>query len=320
MSDPIGHVPVLPDSVLKHLAPSPGEVFVDATAGLGGHAAMVAEAIGPGGTVVLNDLDASNLDRAGERVEAAGSGAVRVVKIRGNFADLPDELESRGLVADMILADLGFASTQVDDPARGLSFRFEGPLDMRLNPDGAVTAAEIVNESDERELADLIYEFGEERESRRIARKIVEARRSGPIQTTSRLAEIVRSAARPRHAGGSRIDPATRTFQALRIAVNDELGSLRRLLNRFASDAVQPEPGCWVRPGSRAVWISFHSLEDRAVKQALADLRARGAADLLTRKPDVAGDDERMRNPRARSAKLRAVRIVKKPPGEMLPL
>ncbi|MFI4897528.1 MAG: 16S rRNA (cytosine(1402)-N(4))-methyltransferase RsmH [Phycisphaerales bacterium JB059] len=311
----LGHIPVLPTETLEALAPAPGQTLIDCTAGLGGHAASVAEILGPAGKVVLNDLDAGNLTRAAERVRATlrpdDPDSAGVLPINGGFTHLPRILADRGLSGDMLLADLGFASTQVDDPARGLSFRQEGPLDMRLDPTSPVTAAELVNTLPERELADLIWRFGEDRNARRIARKVVEARGEGPIETTSRLSEIVRSACPPSRGTPSRIDPATRTFQALRIAVNDEIGSLESRLasgTRAARDVARGEES-WLKPGARIVFISFHSLEDRPVKRAFASLCEQDLAGAITRKPVCASDAERERNPRARSAKLRAVRL-----------
>jgi 16S rRNA (cytosine1402-N4)-methyltransferase len=308
VSDASTHIPVLPAETLGALSPRAGEVYLDCTAGLGGHAAAVAASLGPGGTVVLCDLDAGNLARAESRVRGAFAGTVHA--IHANFADAPDHLARLGLAADMVLADLGFASPQVDDPSRGLSFKRDGPLDMRLNPAAPISAADLIAETPERELADLIFEFGEDRHARRIARAIVEARRHGPITTTARLAEIVRGACPPSRGPG--IDAATRTFQALRIAVNDELGSLERLLRRIASagQELAAGRGGWLAPGARIAVISFHSLEDRPVKRCFADGVARGWAEALVRRAVTAGESETNANPRARSAKLRALRIA----------
>ena len=303
-----GHVPVLLDEVLAALDPRAGETYVDCTAGLGGHAAAVAERVGPGGTVVLNDLDPQNLARAGERVRAAGGPAV--VEVRGNFADLPRAMVERGIRGDMVLADLGFASTQVDDPARGLSFRRDGPLDMRMGPDLPVTAAELVATLPEGELADLIKRFGEERHARAVARKVVAARQESPIETTRQLAEIVRSAIPRARGAGPQIDGATRTFQALRIAVNDELGSLESWLGAVVRAAARPSEDGWLAPGARVAVIAFHSLEDRPVKRAFASLVERGLAGHAMRGVVRAGEGEVGQNPRARSAKLRAVRLA----------
>ncbi|HRJ48923.1 MAG: 16S rRNA (cytosine(1402)-N(4))-methyltransferase RsmH [Phycisphaeraceae bacterium] len=303
------HVPVMISEVLQRLSPSPGEVYVDCTAGLGGHASAVASRLVPGGTVVLNDVDPGNLERASERVRAAAPG-VGVVPMAGNFADVPRKITEQGLRADMVLADLGFASGQVDDASRGLSFSRDGPLDMRLDPTLPVTAAELVATLTERELAEVLRTYGEEREAGRIARKLVREREVSPITTTGRLAGIVRSVSSSR-SGSSGIDPATRTFQALRIAVNDEIGSLEALLAGILRGArsAESEGGSWLRPGARVVVISFHSLEDRPVKRRTAELVASGYAESLTRGPMVASEHEVSENPRSRSARLRGIRV-----------
>jgi 16S rRNA (cytosine1402-N4)-methyltransferase len=308
MAEPV-HVPVLVEEVIGFLAPRRGEVYLDCTAGLGGHASELACRIGATGTLVLNDADASNLAEAERRVrERCGSETPRIVALQGNFADAPRRLEQVGLRADMVLADLGFSSNQVEAAERGFSFSREGPLDMRLDRSGPVTAKDLVATLPEQELARIIRDFGEDFSARRIARKLVEARREGPISTTGQLADIVRSAS-GRRTGG--IDAATRTFQALRIAVNDELGSLTSLLESIRRGAERAGRGeGWLKPGARIAIISFHSLEDRPVKHSLAALERDGLAERLTRKPVVAQESELARNVRARSAKLRAVRLA----------
>lgn len=305
---PAGHIPVLPAETLDALAPAPGEVYADATAGLGGHAAAVAAVLGDAGTVVLNDLDDGNLAHATGVVRAAGVG--RVEPVRGNFADLPARLAELDLPADLFLADLGFASPQVDDASRGLSFRRDGPLDMRLDPDGPITAADLIRDMDGDELARILREYAEERHARRIAAKIAASRAETPITTTGELARVVRDAVPPAR-GPKRIDPATRTFQALRIAVNDELGSLEALLRRIeqAGEDLAAGVPTWLRPGARVAVITFHSLEDRPVKQVFKRIVERGLGEAISRKPIMAGDEEIGLNPRARSAKLRAVRL-----------
>src|SRR5262245_20596677 len=286
---PPRHVSVLPVEVLGALQPQPGEVFVDATVGAGGHARLLAERLGPGGRLIGLDQDAAMLDQARPRLEG-----LPVTLVHANFDRLRDVLDELGVAAaDGVLADLGVCSDQLDDPARGLTFQQEGPLDMRLDPSQGEPAGALLKRLNERDLADLIYQLGEERFSRRIARRIVEERRRAPLETTAQLAELVRRCV-PRMKGRPGIDPATRTFQALRIAVNDELGALDRLLAAL--------PGC-VKPGGRAAVISFHSLEDRRVKQAFRD---RQHWQVLTPKPVQTGDAEVAQNPRARSAKLRA--------------
>jgi len=316
-ADP-GHVPVLPAETLELLAPRAGEVVVDATLGRGGHAAQILPMIAPGGTLVATDLDRGNLDFAAARLEAVARGleGVRVIPVHASFVELPRILAERELAADALVADLGFASTQVDDPGRGLSFGADGPLDMRLDRDrrGAPTAADVVNRSSEIELARVLAEYGEEPPpiARRIAAKIVEARAGAPIHTTAELTRLVLDAYGPR-ARSSRMHPATKTFMALRIAVNDELAALASLLAALgraaeaAASGASPSAGAWLRPGARLAVISFHSLEDRQVKQAFASLVDRGLAHRLTRKPVTASDDEVRVNPRSRSARLRAV-------------
>lgn len=311
----VRHTPVLLDEVISLLSPRPGEVYIDCTAGQGGHARAVAERLGPEGLVVLNDADPGNLrEAAGALHRDLATRCPQVIVIHGNFAGLPARLarQSSGRPADMLLADLGFASSQMDDAARGLSFAREGPLDMRFDPFSPVTAAELVNGLEETELARILHEFGEERHARRIARKIVEARGARPISTTGDLARIVRSACGVGRRKPGTIDAATRTFQALRIAVNDELGSLQTLLDAVGAAARQrPVFGsAWLGHGARVAVISFHSLEDRPVKQAFAQLASEGRAERLTRKPVQAGDAELAANPRSRSAKLRAVRLL----------
>ena len=291
------HVSVLPDEVLAALEPQPGQVFVDATVGAGGHSRLLAERLGPAGRLIGLDRDASMLALAGPRLEGRPATLVHA-----NFDELPDVLGRLGLtVVDGVLADLGVCSDQLDRPERGFSFGRPAALDMRLDVDAVPgpgeTAASLLRRLNERDLADLFWQYGEERFSRRIARRIVETRRLQPLQTTDQLAELVRRCVPRQRPGGRRkppIDPATRVFQALRIAVNDELGALDRLLAAL--------PSC-LRVGGRAAIISFHSLEDRRVKTAFRD-RTRWRE--WTRKPVQAGEEEVTRNPRARGAKLRA--------------
>jgi 16S rRNA (cytosine1402-N4)-methyltransferase len=312
-----GHIPVMLAECLDALAPNPGGTYVDCTAGLGGHAAAVGGVLARtgGGTVIINDADPLNLALAAENVRGQSPG-VAVHVVTGNFAELPNKLPSltpgQNLRADMVLADLGFASTQVDDPARGFSFSHDGPLDMRLDPTLPVSAAELVNGMSETELVSLIERFGEDRNARRIAAKLVRARAENPIQTTGQLADLVRSASPGQWRGkGGNIDPATRTFQALRMAVNDEVGSLEALLSAAVRDAERLAKGqeaAWLKAGARLAVLSFHSLEDRPVKQAFAAIEKLGGID-LTNGPRVAGEEELERNPRSRSAKLRAVRL-----------
>lgn len=286
------HVSVLPREVLAYLTPAPGETLVDATCGAGGHSRLLAERVVPGGRIIAFDHDPTMLELARPRLEG-----LPVTQVHTGFDRLREVLDRLGLSAvDGVLADLGVCSDQLNAAGRGFSFQEEGPLDMRLDPTSGEPASDLVARLSERDLADVIYRYGEERFSRRIAKRIVEARRRQPLATTTQLAALVRSCVpRPRGRAGA-IDPATRTFQALRIAVNDELDALERLLAAL--------PNC-VKPGGRVVLLSFHSLEDRLVKHALRD---RTLWEVLTRKPVTADEDEVRSNPRARSAKLRAAR------------
>jgi 16S rRNA (cytosine1402-N4)-methyltransferase len=312
-----GHIPVLLTQVVSALSPCAGEVYVDCTAGLGGHAAAIAcvmeadgASAGPPATIILNDADPQNLERASYQVRAQAPRAV-VHALRGNFAELPHKLPPLGLRANMVLADLGFASTQVDDASRGFSFSQDGPLDMRMDPTIPVSAADLVNSYSEDQLAEVIDRFGEDRNARRIARKLVQSRAGNPIQTTDRLAELVRAASPGGKKKGGHIDPATRTFQALRMVVNDEMGSLDALLGGMVREAealAAHKPTAWLAPGARIAVISFHSLEDRPVKRAMERLVVLGGTD-LTDGAVTGGEDEVAANPRARSAKLRAVRL-----------
>lgn len=324
-----GHIPVLADELIGVLGPRAGETYVDATAGLGGHAVLAARAMGRG-VVVLNDLDPGNLARAERAVRErgrplavpsprgeggvdndGGEGVIEVVCFRGSFAELPRRMVEAGLAADMVVADLGFSSNQLEDASRGLSFSRAGPLDMRLDPEGEVTAAELVNTLSEDELAELIRRYGEERHAGLVARKLVAARALEPITQTEQLAGLVRDAI-GRWYRGERIDAATRTFQALRIAVNDELGSLESLLRWVERGAEAAGGGrtTWIRAGARVAVISFHSLEDRLVKRCFAGLSERGLVGRLTRKAVRAGPAEVGANPRSRSARLRAIRVL----------
>jgi 16S rRNA (cytosine1402-N4)-methyltransferase len=284
---------VLPAEVLSWLQPARGGLFVDCTVGLGGHSRLLLEA---GAAQVLGlDRDADALALAAATLAPFGS---RVELVHADYRTLPAVLDARGIATiDGALADLGVSSLQFDGEGRGFSFRRDEPLDMRMDRSVGPTAADLVNRATEPELADAIFELGEERYSRRVARAIVEARRSARIGSTGELAAIVRRAIPTR--GYQRIDPATRTFQALRIWVNRELEEL----DRFLRDAVGR-----LAAGARLVVISFHSLEDRIVKHTFRALeRTDGLVRVLTKRPVVPGDDEIGRNPRARSAKLRAV-------------
>jgi len=287
------HEPVMTAEVLDFLRPARGGVFLDCTVGLGGHARALLEA---GATRVIGlDRDRDALARASD---ALRPWADRVELVHADYRAFEGVLDARGLgLVDGALADLGVSSLQFDAAGRGFSFQRDEPLDMRMDQSSGETAADLIAGASERELADVIFGYGEERFSRRIARAIVGARMEAPIDTTGRLAAIVRRAV-PRR-GPARIDPATRTFQALRIWVNRELEGL----DAFLVAALRR-----LRAGARLVVISFHSLEDRIVKHTLRAVAAQGetAIQILTKKPIVAGDEEVRRNPRARSAKLRA--------------
>jgi len=320
-----GHIPVLLAETLRALAPAPGETVVDCTAGLGGHARALSEAIGAAGVLVLNDVDEGNLSRASRRVrEGLGEGVPRIVEVCGNFSSIARCVAAQGLRAGVVLADLGFSSSQMDDASRGFSFMRDGPLDMRLaRREGSGTAgsgieltpsaAELVASLPESELARIIREYGEERNASGIARKIAGARRENPITTTLELARIVRSAAGRAAPGG--IDPATRTFQAIRIAVNDELGNLDALLHAVQGGMGSPARPDWLSSDARIGIISFHSLEDRPVKRMFASLVEAGVAEDVTGGFVGPSESEIGSNPRSRSAKLR---VVKRRPSRPL--
>ncbi|PYQ22583.1 MAG: 16S rRNA (cytosine(1402)-N(4))-methyltransferase [Acidobacteria bacterium] len=285
----MGHLPVLLAESLELLAVKPGGLYVDGTLGLGGHAAEVLRRSAPAGRLLGVDKDGETLERAMAQLAPFGP---RARFARADFREIPELLA--GARADGILLDLGISSVQLDTADRGFSFQADGPLDMRMDRTRGETAAEVVNRTRERDLADLIFRFGEEPGSRRIARAIARARERGPIRTTGELAEVVRRAAPRRRPG---LHPATRTFQALRIRVNRELEGLSPALRALAE--------C-LAPGGRLVVIAFHSLEDREVKHTFRDLATRGFR-LLTKKPIRPGAEELRANPRARSARLRAV-------------
>lgn len=300
------HQPVLLAEVLTWLDPRPGQRMLDGTVGGGGHSAELLARLLPGGFLYGIDQDPAALEAATARLGAVSD---QFKLFRGNY----EAMDTFGLPPlDGILLDIGVSSPQLDQATRGFSFQQAGPLDMRMDPDNAVTAATLVNEAPEQELARIFYEYGEERHSRRIARAVVKRREEdGPFETTLELADLVRRHM-PRDPSG--IHPATRVFQALRIAVNDELGVLKRVL---------PKAVAMLKPGGRLAVISFHSLEDRIVKQTLLEeakscvcpprlpvcmCGKQPSVEILTRKPVVATDEEQRCNPRARSAKLRVAR------------
>jgi 16S rRNA (cytosine1402-N4)-methyltransferase len=298
MTEAIRHVPVLLQIAIRMLNVRRGGVVVDATLGNAGHASEIARRLGPEGKLIGFDRDPEAMSLAKPRLDALrgelGAEMPEVVLHDVEFSRADEVLG--GEKVDGLLADFGVSSMQFDDAHRGFSFQAEGDLDMRMNPREGATAEQVVNQAGEKELADLIYEFGEERRSRRIARAIV---RSRPVTTTAQLARIVAGAAgamKPER-GRHFMHPATRTFQALRIYVNAELSEIDALLR------AAPE---LLKPGGRLVAISFHSLEDRRVKDALREGARQGLYEVLTRKPLTAEAEETDRNPRARSAKLRA--------------
>jgi 16S rRNA (cytosine1402-N4)-methyltransferase len=282
------HLSVMLDEVIKWLEPRRGAIIVDGTLGGGGHARALAQSVGPDGMVIALDRDPVAIAAAAKNLTGL---PMRLAQ--ANFCDLPEVLETLNVATvEGIVLDLGLSSDQLADESRGFSFSLDGPLDLRFDPTEGEPAWRLVNRLSEQALADLIYHYGEERHSRRIARAIVGRRRSDPIKTAAELAELIRRVV-PRSPDTRRIDPATRTFQALRIATNDELKSLEIALRRL--------PDC-LSPGGRLAIISFHSLEDRRVKEAFRDDKR---CENLTRKPIRPTPEETERNPRSRSAKLR---------------
>lgn len=312
MDQSFEHEPVLAEPVLEHLAPQPGEVFCDATIGGGGHAEMLLEATEPDGRLLGIDRDPEAVRAARARLARFGD---RVTVLHGRFSELERLLERAEIGAlDGLLVDLGVSSHQLDTASRGFSFMRVGPLDMRMDTTEDETAATVLGGLSEDELADLIYRFGGERLSRRVARSIKRMEHEGGLKTTADLAVAVRRVLGPKRPGRS--DTATRTFQAIRIAVNDEIGELERLLDLL------PEP---LALGGRVVIISFHSLEDRLVKRRFQDLVdpcqcppgmpachcPPPRAEFVTRRAVRVGPREEQRNPRSRSARVRAVRRIR---------
>jgi 16S rRNA (cytosine1402-N4)-methyltransferase len=291
-----GHVSVLLQEAIDFLAIRRGGTYIDATLGLGGHSCEIAKRLGAQGRLIGFDKDPRALELARKRLAETAKEMPNdfpgLTLLHASYAEVAERVAAG--TADGLLADIGVSSMQFEDAARGFSFQAEGPLDMRMDPHGEISADQVVNQFDEETLANLIYEFGEERRSRRIARAIVRAR---PIRTTAHLAQVISAAARPMNQAERRIHPATLTFQAIRIFVNRELEDLKALLE--AAPRV-------LKPGGRLVVISFHSLEDRIVKDALRDGARQGVWNILTKKPVTATEEEIDRNARSRSAKLRA--------------
>ncbi len=294
-----GHEAVLLEEVMERLALGEGKIVVDCTVGRGGHALELARKVGKGGMLVGLDVDPRNLEFARERLAEAPA---RVRLFHANFAELGEVLGEVGVSGvDGILADLGVSTNQLFDEQYGLSFSSAMPLDMRLDSRLKRSAADVVNHTSEKELADLLFNLAQEHYSRQVARKIVEARRISPITTTERLADIVRSAIPKRGGAPQKIDPATRTFLALRMHVNQELESLSALLEAGPK---------FLNSGGTMAVISFQSMEDRLVKQAFRSAEQAGKFSLLTKKPITPAEAELTSNPRSRSAKMRAIRRV----------
>ncbi len=291
------HVPVLLKQVIEFLNVRPDGIYLDATLGFAGHSSEILRRLGPQGRLIAFDRDSAAMESATARLEQVrqeiGNAAPQIELHSTEFSSATELIEAGSI--DGVLADFGVSSMQLDEAHRGFSFQADGPLDMRMNPRIGITAEQVVNQTGEKELAGLIYEFGEERRSRRIARAIVRAR---PITTTAQLARVV-SAAAPamKQKGRHSLHPATRTFQALRIRVNRELEEIEALLESAPK---------LLKPGGRLVVISFHSLEDRLVKDALRDGAKQDIWNVLTKKPVTAEEEEQRNNPRSRSAKLRA--------------
>ena len=283
------HVPVLLAEVLEYLAPRPGAKIIDATLGRAGYAAAILERI-PQGHLVGLDRDGTAIAESRERLEEFKE---RVTLHQVSYSEIATAAR-QCVPADGIVADLGVSRPQFDDPARGFSFREDGPLDMRMDQRQELTAGQIVNEWEESDLADVIYKFGEEPKSRRIAKAICQSR---PLRGTKQLAEVIERAAPFFRGKGKRIHPATRVFQAIRMAVNNETGELEKFLD---------EAPRLLAPGGRFVVVSFHSLEDRPVKWALKRMAAQGFMEILTKRPVTPGEEEIEANPASRSAKLRA--------------
>jgi 16S rRNA (cytosine1402-N4)-methyltransferase len=305
------HKPVLFLEVLDALQPHDGGLYIDGTVGLGGHAQGILEQSAPTGRLLGLDSDPHALAIPCQRWPELGD---RLVLVHANFVDMAETAREAGFsCVDGILLDLGVSSMQLEDEGRGFSFQSDGPLDMRMNPDLPETAADLVNSLDANEMADVFYRYGEERRSRALARAIVAERNRRPIRTTGELAAVIRRVAPPRW---GQIDPCTRCFQALRIAVNHELEYLEQAL---------PQAAGLLRPGGRLAVISFHSLEDRIVKNFMA-VQARSCIcppglpvcvcghqptlRLVNRKPIVPSEEERQSNPRSRSAKLRVAEAL----------
>ncbi len=304
------HIPVLLNEVIEILNPKPGEFIIDGTFGSGGHTTAIIERMMLKGNFLATDWDSQNLENYGEEIEEKlkeRKSKLNFFRFHGNYADLPEIMKKLKetnqkipLKADGLLIDLGFSSMQLESN-RGFSFQNDEPLDMRYDIEGEnMAASEVINSFPEKELADIFYIYGEERLSRQIAKKIVEERRKERILTTGRLVEVVKMAVSRNYEKG-RINPATRVFQALRIYVNKELDNLAKVLDSLPDI---------LNPGGKALIISFHSLEDRIVKNKFRDIEKNKIGKILTKKPAIASKEEIRDNPRSRSAKLRAIEIL----------
>lgn len=295
------HKPVLLKETIEILSPMPGEFFIDGTFGAGGHSEAILEKIGPGGKLLGIDWDAVAIKRF--KIEKLKDWGKNLILVQGNYVNIPEILKeinkadpSIPLRVNGLIIDLGLSSNQLENSGKGFSFMKDEILDMRFDSEGgARTAGEIINSLSEKELADIFWKYGEERNSRKIVRGIIEKRRKSRIKTTFELAEVVENAVSRR----GKIHPATKVFQALRIYVNDELGNLERLLENL---------GGILKPQGRAAIISFHSLEDRLVKNYFRDMAKSGRAEILTKKPIVPSQEEIKNNQRSRSAKLRGIK------------
>jgi 16S rRNA (cytosine1402-N4)-methyltransferase len=296
------HIPVLLKEVIYYLDPKPADKILDATINGGGHAAAICELIGLNGKLIGIDQDKELLKAAELKIKNA---KCKIILINGNFRDLDELLEPLNIKSiNGALFDLGISSVQLEDSGRGFSFQKDEPLSMTYKSDigpNDLTAKEIINKWSERDIADVLYKYGEERYSRRIARRITERRREKPIKTTSELVEIIRLSVPPAYRNNRRIHCATRTFQALRIAVNDELDAMKEGIEK-----------AWglISKDSRLVVISFHSLEDRIVKNFFRKISDEGRGQILTKKPVTPNEEEQKLNPRSRSAKLRAIKKI----------
>jgi 16S rRNA (cytosine1402-N4)-methyltransferase len=299
-SDAMSHVPVLLHETIEALGPRPGETFVDGTFGAGGHALALAERLAPGGRLIAIDRDPERIAEATRRIGEFETNGVQFMPVCTSYGLMREAMNAKSVErADGVLVDLGFSSMHIDRPERGFSFQDDGPLDMRYDRRNGITAAEVVNTFGEEALHEIIHVYGEEGASRRIAHAIVAERKNERILTTRALARVVeRVKGAPR---AKSIHPATLTFQAIRIYVNDEVGTLKAFLSKI------PEI---MAPGGRVAVISFHGLEDALVKDAFRKLGAAKKAELLTKRPIVPTEREISENPRSRSSKLRAIKII----------